>query len=207
MTSKKGTVAIIIVTSSLVLGGIGLFVLNMFANSDYKKKYDDNAHKISELNAELKDLRQVQNITQKQAEKNVDSAAKLGSELAELQNNYFEFSHVTTDEDFKKQVDNIDPYFAKDSKDSRVQWYSPGKDHLGYPVANCKWTFESTFGFIGDNVDVIWICRETETNDILAYTTGVFNGKEKNFTKVRTMITSKGIAIMKKSAQTETGVS
>ena len=85
MTSKKGTVAIIIVTSSLVLGGIGLFVLNMFANSDYKKKYDDNVHKISELNAELKDLRQVQNITQKQAEKNVDSAAKLGSELAELQ--------------------------------------------------------------------------------------------------------------------------
>ena len=207
MTRRTQTVVIIVVTTLFVLAGVGLFVLNMFANSNYKVKFEENIRTINQLKQELGDLKQTQIITQKEAEKNIDSAAKLGNELAELQNNYFEFSHVTTDEDLKKQVDAIDPYFAEDSKESRVQWYSPGKDHLGYPTANCKWTFESTFGFVGHQVDVIWICRETETNDILAYTTGVFDGKKKNFTKVRTMTTSKGAAIMKKSAEKKDGVS
>jgi hypothetical protein len=106
----------------------------------------------------------------------LNNASELGKAVADGQNKYDEVTgYPTEDYTVKDHALYMDDFFT-DSQD-RVQWYHA--DYIDY-----EWEFETAYQFSGESIPVLWICYKTDTHDILAYATGIYNVAANQFSNV-----------------------
>ena len=80
----------------------------------------------------------------------------------------------------------LDAYFDADSKNARVSWYSAPSG------INWTWSFPNVYRTAGEQIDVVWLCFEDSTNELLAYTLAVFDMQTGLFSDVEWTMTSVG---------------
>lgn len=120
----------------------------------------------------------------------LNSAVELGKKVEDGENEYRvlyqNFVKDTTNSEaldkYGQHAEDMEEYFTDSS--ARVSWYDC-KD-LDY-----TWSFRTTYDFQGESVPVIWTCYDAD-NELLAYTTAVYNVASNKFSKVDKTITRKG---------------
>ena len=107
-------------------------------------------------------------------------------EVAQLQNAYLDLDAAADEDAFMANVEALDAYFDEDSKNARVSWYSAPSG------INWTWSFPNVYRTAGEQIDVVWLCFEDSTNELLAYTLAVYDMQTGLFSDVEWTMTSVG---------------
>ena len=179
-----------IASAVLIIMAIGLFVLTSMHTSDFNVKFSENNVMIGDLMAQIAGLNtSIESIdTEEVVSDRVMDCAELGNAVAKYQTNYQSLDAATDEAGFMENVYALDACFGVDDKNSRVPWYNILSD---YDIT-WTWEFQSTYEFTSLKVDVIWLCRDNATGDLLAYATGVYDSSLNVFTDVTCVETSIG---------------
>lgn len=133
-------------------------------------------------------LRHAKIIDPESGQETLMSAIKQGDQLAKLQNKYTTMK--LTSKNMHQMKSDLLKLYGKtqeyDMPDTTV-WYDPGKkSDPGH------WKFESRFTFSdGDKIKVLFT-NTSKSGKLLAYTTAYYLVKKKQFTDVKTVVTSAG---------------
>lgn len=129
---------------------------------------------------------------------NLNSCKEIGEQLATLQNKSIKLRYDLryTDADKTTVADEISANAKAmgelmENKDGQSCWYPA-------PTTNCEWTFCTTYQFSGESIPVIWMCYDKDTNDLLAYSTSIYNVVSQKFNKIDTHITHIGQNVLDK---------
>lgn len=138
------------------------------------REYADASEEIETLEASVKSSSETDVST---------SAASAGGKIASMQNNAL---RQTPHPD---RVDDMLDYLVERSYDKCVPWYDVDTDQ----GPRCSWSFDSTYSFSGDEVNVVWTCRNDEAADeLLAYTLGKYSSKTGLFYDINVYVTTLG---------------
>lgn len=186
MKKTKSTATVVICSLCVILGIALAFAVNLTAD-DYEVNYSANNVQIGDLMEELADLNALIEgaDTVEYVSTNLSYCADLGKKVAAYQTEYQRID-VEADE-FMDNVYALDACFDESSKNARVPWFYV-EPAVGI---SWTWTFQTTYGFAGDVVDVLWLCHEDVNGDLVAYATGkyyveagLFSGIEYHMTTI-----------------------
>ena len=176
----------------LIVLGFGLILYANISKSDYEEQYMANNRTIGDLRDELsvvqRQVNEWDNVNVEVVKVKVKSCAEIGQKVAELQTKYQILNPAEDEALFLENVDSLDMCFDEFSKNCRVPWYTvavPGS-------VQWTWTFQSTYEFSASSTNVIWLCHENESNNLLAYATGVYNADTELFSNIVCVMTSMG---------------
>lgn len=133
-------------------------------------KSDEYQAKIAELTGKLNEAKEKADyvppvtLSEKEQAEVTGSAKELGDKVAELQNAYAGLDPAG--DGFTKNVEALDACFAEGSKNARVPWYSGSIKGV--------WTFITDGTFKGEDKQVLWLCQNPDSGDLVAYATAVF---------------------------------
>lgn len=183
-TSKFHTMLSVI----LAITFFGAFLFTSYGILERDAKYKDTAEANEKIIAELREelsKNNNQEIKEEQEIKEVlNSAAKLGVEVANYQNAYRELNVTTQGDMIKENAEKLDICFSENSKNARTPWYSLKNSKIDY-----TWEFMSTYSFTDDMADVIWLAKDkTDLNHngkIYAYAIGKYDAKNNIFTDMQ----------------------
>lgn len=186
MKNKKSISVSLVVCCICIVLGIALIVATNISSSSYESKYLENSSRIGDLQTAYNEAKATVDDmdTVVEVEVNLKSCADVGQEVADLQTKY----QTLSGEDVRDNALELDKYFAEDSKNSRVSWFTV-PDSVG---AVYTWEFQSTYGFASKEVDVLWLCRETDSGNLLAYSTGVYDTEQGVFSDIVYRMTTLG---------------
>ena len=136
-----------------------------------------NRTRIAELEKELEQAEtppgtEAPELTEPEMETAKAHAGELGARMAELQNAYAGLSSTEQRDAFTANVTAMDACLTKGAKASRVPWYAgevPG-----------NWVYVP-----GEGLSALWLCRRTDTGELLAYATGTYDTEEQAFAGIR----------------------
>lgn len=190
---NKSVIIRAVISIILVLLAFGTFNLMQKGSLLYAEKYAKNEIYISDLESTLSDLSQRGSVSVNTVAVTLKSAADRGNNVAYLQNNYQVLDVLENETTYVNNANALDTFFADDSKNARVEWYRARSDtDTKSEKLQYKWSFESVYSFSVDSIDVIWLCREDTTGELLAYTTGVYNVSSNQFSNIERKITRFG---------------
>ena len=162
---------------AVLLAGF-LFFANgrLSALQDVKAK---NQAAISDLKAELEDKKPDEPeaatpLTEEEQDAAMQSAAELGKKVADCQNAYASLSSAKDKDAFQKNVEAMDACLSEDAKGARVPWYSGGG----------RWEFVTDGTFKGESRNVLWLCKDAESGELLAYATAAYHVADQVFSDV-----------------------
>lgn len=182
---KKGRVGTIvtIILCVVLLAVAGLFgFLEVTGNEAYQIQKAANAAEIERLQTEFDSIKE-SDVTTKEVEAEVFSAADAGTKVADLQNLYRSTVDV---EGIETIASSMDKYLDKESLNWRVPWYAGRVSRTGV-----KWKFETTYSFTEKSIPVLWTCRDAN-GTLLAYATGNYMSATKLFADVSVNTTAVG---------------
>ena len=115
------------------------------------------------------------------------NAASIGSRVASIQNELVTMNEG--DSRIDGVCDKLMDYVVERSYDKCVNWYEHNRESTVVPV----WTFDSTFSFSGDDIGVVWTCRNKRASDeLLCYATGKYSAKANLFYDIDVRVTDIG---------------
>lgn len=187
---KKRNIGVTIVCSMCFAIGIAAFVFMSVMTSKYDATYAQNDLEIGNLNMALSSLSdEVATMDSVEVvEVKLKSCSELGNRVAALQTNY-QYLPLTVDNDtaWMDNVNTLDVCFDVNGKNSRVPWYASMN-----PDVHFTWSFQTTYGFSGLQVPVLWLCYDNMTQDLLAYAMSVYDTETGLFSNVSYYMTSLG---------------
>lgn len=145
-----------------------------------------NKAKIAELNQEL----QTSDATPdepKVIKRALVSCKDLGEKVASYQNDYQKYDKGGHENERMNISNELDVCFGGVDKNACVEWYN-----MGSADGEWIWKFETNYSFTATSVPVLWTCRHSDTNELLAYTTGTYNTVSGLFEDVKWQNTSIG---------------
>lgn len=174
----------------LFVAGIVMFSLMGMAVSDFERQYATNNSMIGDLLVQIENLNVAVNEvdTETVASSKLQSCADLGNKVADLQTKYQNISPSDDYDIWMENVEALDSCFVDSAKESRVPWFIPVREH----EVIWKWEFQSTYSFTSKQVDVIWLCRDVNNGDIIAYCTAVYDTEVGLFEMADWTVTSIG---------------
>lgn len=192
----------IVICCVLVIAAILLFVFTQKSVSDYNKQYMANNVKIGDLTEQVAALKAATNevVTEEVAGHNVKSCADLGNAVAKYQTTY---QHMSASEDYDAWMENVnllDACFADGWKESRIPWFFAD---ASYDI-EWNWTFQSTYEFVNKKIDVLWLCHDVNTGDLIGFTTGIYDSELGVFSDVKFTYTSIGVKYLYASPDAQT---
>lgn len=184
--------AIISVTAVLILIGTIFFIV---AN-DKTKKLELEANTlmadIAQKQADIDGL-QLSPVEVEYVQETLNTCLQQGNKVAEYQNNYANllqaYNVSQTDEALQalgKNADDLGTYLT--DRKNQTYWYSSDSSNEIYYT----WYFETTYAFKGASIPVIWTCYENNTDNLLAYATGIYNVATNKFSNVEYEVTNYG---------------
>lgn len=96
---------------------------------------------------------------------------ELGNTVSDCQNAYASLDAANGGDAFSANVDALDGCFTDSDKGARVPWYTG--------------SLPGTWSFTPDGDRGLWLCRDTETNGLLAYASADYDAGAKQFCNVR----------------------
>lgn len=172
----------------ILLVCVGLLIIAVGNNEAISLESESlaNKSKIAELNQELQTSEATPD-EPKIIEKSLTSCKDLGEKVALYQNDYQKYDNGGHENERANISNELDACFDKSDKNACVEWYNMGS-------ADGKWTwkFETNYSFTATSVPVLWTCRHSDTNELLAYTTGTYNTVSGLFEDVKWQNTSIG---------------
>ena len=148
----------------------------------------------ADLQNELKSLDKTSSeITEQIVELAFKNSNEVGNEVANLQNAYIDFRINGVSEQFASKEDiakELSQYIAEDSASiGTLPWYESFESSDAIkPV----WTYVTTYGFTTDTSRMIWFCKDSTTDSLLAYMTGVYHADTKLCDNLSLRLTSLG---------------
>lgn len=151
-------------------------------------------------------------IEQQLIQDTMNTCLQQGSEVADLQNQYYNvldmqkygFSENNVNE-IERISGELSKYFGGSNEDATAYWFTTQEsDHTKF-----TWQFETTYGFHGDTIDVMWTCYKNAdssgalSDELLAYAVGVYNVATGKFTNVNFTVTNCGKALQGYSTGTD----
>lgn len=188
--TKHAKIVIIGMCSLFIVTGCTMAVLSTTSHRAFTRLYAINADEIKKLEVELSDFKRgASAVEPDDAKENLHSAKESGDAIAFCQNSYLKIKSAVSSEDadkLKAIASDMDAYLAEDSSSMRVSWY--------LPIDQAEWKFHTIYAFEGESVPVLWTCKDTETNQLLAYATADYNASASKFENVEYHVTSVGAA-------------
>lgn len=189
---KTATIAVIV--AGVAVCGI-LVAMRFNKVSVLNKTIAENNTTIETLQGQFDTTSEQTTETVETIQQKLSSAAMAGSKIAELQNSYF---NINPDIDeglvaMQNVATEMDTYL--DDTSNRVPWY-------GASDTDASWKFESTYGFSGDEVPVVWTCNSVD-GELFAYATATYSVESNKFKDLEHHITSIGSSHLKNEELTE----
>lgn len=187
---KVNSIGILIMSAVFLIFGIVMAVLPNMEREAYEEAYKSNNLLIGDLYDDLAELEEaIENTDDVEiVMANLKSCAELGKRVADLQTNYQYLSPSEDEAAFMDNVNALDICFDEFHKNARVPWYSVSVPE----TANWTWEFQSTYEFASRRVNVIWLCYENDTENLLAYATGIYDSDTNLFSDIVYIMTSLG---------------
>lgn len=173
----------------LITGGI-MFYSAHTNHVQTVNQFNANNVKIAKLKTEYKILQNSSSVNPKEGREELTSATKQGDKLAQYQN---EFANAGTNQKhLHKLSQKILPLLTSDDN-GVTPWY-----YTGHPNDQGNWQFASRYAFDQKQIKVLFTCKNKK-GDLLAYTTGKYDVKKKEFADLKTTVTAEGNRLTKKS--------
>ena len=182
---------------SLVLAGTTYMGID-----NYQTKFDTAKAEISELKGELNDLKgQSSQTNVKEIQQSLNSATTLGQTVTELQNTWGKSLTAEDDEAFRKsegesvdalnttRISRLRLAFSDNSSAGWSNWYPR---ITGTKSMDATWKFITTTSFTTVKQNVMWQAT-TESGELYAYVTAVYNADNDTFENVSVNITTAGV--------------
>lgn len=186
---SEKTVIIVLTAGFIAAGGI-IGLVNENRVDSYNAAYEQTAQVIEELNAQIESSGEESN-TVEDVQPKLNSAAVAGDTVAKYQTEYKNALESEDTNDYKNTFGAINQYI------SDANYCSPWFD-VTRTILNYTWNFNTTYGFSGDSVPVLWTCYEEKGSDLLAYATGTYSAEKNTFSGIEFHITSAGNAYVEK---------
>ena len=154
-------------------------VLLFIKGSDYRSDFAKNETTIESLTKELAILESTSVLGKDEATDNLMSCATAGKAIAAYQNAY---ANAKTEDESNAIANSISEYITNAVRQTR--WY--------YGEAPYEWTFHSTYSFKENEIEVLWTCKNIDTGELLAYTTGYYDAISQKFHTLTCNFTSIG---------------
>ena len=190
-------VTLVNICISLVLAGATYMGID-----DYQTKFDTAKAEISELKGELNDLKgQSSQTNVKEIQQSLNSATTLGQTVTELQNTWGKSLTAEDDEAFRKSegesVDalnttRISRLHLAFSDNALAGWSNRYPRITGTKSMDATWKFITTTSFTTVKQNVMWQAT-TESGELYAYVTAVYNADNDTFENVSVNITTAGV--------------
>lgn len=178
MKKKFGWRAVVI---TICFVGIGVFV---YLIGDQGSKFDAQEAKMNKEIATLKADIKKMDIKKNEDISKMDNLFKdskvIGDKVAEIQNKYY---NVSGEKQFTMLANQMMKYVLVKDWDVKGAWFPFHNKDIKNPTY--KWEFFNTYDFNSDALHVVWINKEVKTGEIVAYATGVYDGKSKVFTNIK----------------------
>lgn len=172
----------------MVVIGIGFIVGGVSSNTSFETEAVANHATIKELKQTIEDMEADKEAKKEALSKYTNTASEVGIAVATIQSAYSPLDPVTQGESVVENGEKLKTYFSEKEHGHIKPWFTPSKGKIDY-----IWTFRTTFSFVEDKVDVIWLCTNTSKDTILAYTTGVFDVATNQFSDMKIRMTEKGL--------------
>ena len=182
---------------SLVLAGTTYMGID-----NYQTKFDTAKAEISELKGELNDLKgQSSQTNVKEIQQSLNSATTLGQTVTELQNTWGKSLTAEDDEAFRKsegesvdalnttRISRLRLAFSDNASAGWSNWYPR---ITGTKSMDATWKFITTTSFTTVKQNVMWQAT-TESGELYAYVTAVYNADNDTFENVSVNITTAGV--------------
>lgn len=179
----------------IALIGLAVFVGRSFSVSKFEEGYSSNKDRIHALTSQINGLVSEDDLSTEDIQETLYSASNVGTKVAELQNKYMSLDSSNGSEDTKLNAIEIESYLGEKDTSKRVPWYrgSFKLDENGNQIfIKPEWTFETTYHFSGKTTPALWICRDVNSSNILAYCIGTYNANTSKFENVEFAMTSIG---------------
>ena len=190
-------IGIIALSACLVILGIVNVVMTNKALANREMEANSLREQIAAKQTEIDNLN-LTPLEQQYVQETLNTCLQQGSAVAEYQNQYATLlrdkKYASTPEienNIVNVANNLAPYFTG-SGDGTVIWYYTSDSNT---ETQYTWTFETTYGFKGDSIPVLWICRQDNTGTILAYATATYVVANQKFTGIEHYITVVGYEI------------
>ena len=190
-------VTLVNICISLVLAGATYMGID-----DYQTKFDTAKAEISELKGELNDLKgQSSQTNVKEIQQSLNSATTLGQTVTELQNTWGKSLTAEDDEAFRKsegesvdalnttRISRLRLAFSDNGSAGWSNWYPR---ITGTKSRAATWKFITTTSFTTVKQNVMWQAT-TESGELYAYVTAVYNADNDTFENVSVNITTAGV--------------
>ena len=184
------------ITISLLLAGV-----TYMSQDSYQTHYDKAQVELAELKGQLNDLtNDADKTTVKEIRQSLNSATTLGNSVAELQNTWGKSLTAEDEDAFRKsgnqsvdalnttRVSRLKLMFADTASAGWSNWYPKSNDTKS---SDATWKFVTTTSFTTIKQNVMWQCV-TESGELYAYVTAVYNSDKDVFENVEAHITTAG---------------
>lgn len=177
----------------LVISCVFVILIGQLQIEDLQTQYNANEYVISGLEHDLSNVTKESQATADTVviNKALVSCEGLGEKVANYQNEYQKYRDEKGEDKRQEIANNLDIYFADDSRNARVEWYSSGNSNDSW-----TWTFESNYLFTATSIPVLWTCRLNDTNALLAYATGTYDTTIGVFSNVHWYNTTVGASLV-----------
>lgn len=177
----------------LAISCVFVILIGQLQIEDLQTQYNANEYAISGLEHDLSNVTKESQATADTVviNKALVSCEGLGEKVANYQNEYQKYSNGKSEDKCKEIANNLDIYFADDSRNARVEWYNSGNSNDSW-----TWTFESNYSFTATSIPVLWTCRLNDTNALLAYATGTYDTTIGVFSNVHWYNTTVGASLV-----------
>lgn len=174
-----------VISVALLVIAMGVVMWSINETSEASAQQTANEERIATLEGDLAEAEKVKAPTATEVANALNSASTKGIEVADLQNEYAAIDNGGTLDDLTRVAESLDSHFGDKDKNARTPWYQSTN-------ANAKWEFMSTYMFSGKKVNAIWLCKDSKTGDVLAYTVGVYDADSGLFEQVSHGVTELG---------------
>lgn len=177
----------------LAISCVFVILIGQLQIEDLQTQYNANEYVISGLEHDLSNVTKESQATADTVviNKALVSCEGLGEKVANYQNEYQKYRDEKGEDKRQEIANNLDIYFADDSRNARVEWYSSGNSNDSW-----TWTFESNYSFTATSIPVLWTCRLNDTNALLAYATGTYDTTIGVFSNVHWYNTTVGASLV-----------
>lgn len=196
-TSQKisNVIRTVIILVSFV--AIVYFVMSgVKAQMAFNETHDANTSQIAALQATLDASSATERVDEESMALRFTNAGDAGRKVAELQNKYATTDAVADPDGFTAIADELDTYFAGNSKGARVPW--------GVTGTSFRWEFMSGYDYTESKIDVLWLGYD-DANNIVEYVTGKYDSESGQFSSVMFGGTENKLPYIEDSVRAEAG--
>lgn len=196
------------VNIGITLASIGISLIlagtTYMGFENYQTKFDTGQTEIAKLKGELNELKgQSSQTNVKEIQQSLNSATTLGQKVTELQNTWGKSLTVEDEDAFRKsegesvdalnktRISRLQLMFS-DAPSGSAGWSNWYPRIIGTKSMDATWKFITTTSFTTVKQNVMWQAT-TESGELYAYVTAVYNADSDTFENVSVNITTAGV--------------